>query len=572
MINLSHTDDSEGNAPLEDVSDVISNDELFFLNTLKDLCIPFIRPQFTSHGVKYDSIADLVTYYSEEELTRLLESLTRKGIVDKIDYGVVIMCPECESPNHMTLLVCPKCNSTKVRKKEKIRHHPCGYWGDLGEFMDVFKLTCPSCEQTLDESKVGEDFSISDPYYECQDCDSLVPKNSLGLICNKCSKIFLPRDSNFTNPVGYRINEITPERLERLRVSNVSVVTSFMPKLEAPVEDDEVYDIPEALTEPSPEPVVEATPEPQTELIPEPTPEKKIEPSSESIVEPVTVPEPKYETPIHMETEPEAPESEAIIPAVEAVVKEPPVDMSVEIEPPKETFMFVSEPAPRLEPEPIEQPVVEPVSPQPVIKETVVLEEEPRVEPEAPQPIIHEKVEQTVEPISEPEEPKRVIKETVIQKKETQVEPVEPEPTQPPAQERREQATYHDYEVRPKRVSKEVVSNPKVLLVEEDQMMADIIIDILGDIQKPFEIYHVGNGVQAFKELRRHFNAVILDMELKSTKSIQLLQEMEKWKIKTPIYLLSNMGNVPKFKLNIQGVLKKKQSEYKKLREILYYL
>jgi hypothetical protein len=67
MIDQASFDDVE--ARVEAPDDELSSDERFFVKLLMDLKVQFIRPQFTSDGVRYDSLSEFTSHYSTNEIT-----------------------------------------------------------------------------------------------------------------------------------------------------------------------------------------------------------------------------------------------------------------------------------------------------------------------------------------------------------------------------------------------------------------------------------------------------------------------------------------------------------------------
>ena len=255
MIDQASFDDVE--ARVEAPDDELSSDERFFVKLLMDLKVQFIRPQFTSDGVRYDSLSEFTSHYSTNEITQLLESLTNKGYLEKVDYGVVALCPSCQSPTHLTMLVCQRCGSTKVRKMEKIRHHDCGYWGEVGEFVDGFRLRCPSCGEPLNETTTGKDWSVSDPYYECQECGSVVSKDSMRHVCKRCRSVYTPSEASIKNPVGFKVLESRQEKAANNKGSRGSnLMESLLETIEVNHKEESLPD--ESIEEPEPqEPEIE---------------------------------------------------------------------------------------------------------------------------------------------------------------------------------------------------------------------------------------------------------------------------------------------------------------------------
>ena len=280
-------------------------EEEFFLRQLQELGIKDVQPKFTSQGIEFNALSGLTTYYEPKEMIRLLESLTEKGILEKINYGTVALCPTCSSPVFMLTLACPRCGSLKVSKKELVKHLGCGHSGYSEEFVEGIQYRCPSCGAQArigDPAEAdGEQFKVSDSLYECEDCGAVRAKGLMSFNCIKCKARFTTKDIRYENPCGYRV-------VERAEPAPVPVVEPVQP---APAE---VLPADPEPAEPVPEPLEEAP-----ELGPFVEPEAPIEPKG-----PRTLDDPEYEALIEPEGQ-EPPEAEPQTPAVaQGEVEEPP--------------------------------------------------------------------------------------------------------------------------------------------------------------------------------------------------------------------------------------------------------
>lgn len=291
--------------PVKTVSH-INSEEDFFLQQLKDLGIKDVQPKFTSQGIEFNALTCLGNYYEPKEMVRLLESLTEKGLIEKINYGTVALCPECFSPVFMLTLACPRCGSLKVSKKELVKHIGCGYLGPSDKFVAGIHYMCPGCGA---QAKIGdasdegqEQFKVSDSLYECEDCGSVSAKAFTSFNCIKCKTRFTAKDIRYENPCGYRVVEAKPSVPKPVDIT-VQPEPEEEPSeelIEEPVEEAESDD-----PEPEPEPLavtlnleqikrLNELMEPQELDEPEEA-EIKIEVEAASPVEPELIPEPEPE-------------------------------------------------------------------------------------------------------------------------------------------------------------------------------------------------------------------------------------------------------------------------------------
>lgn len=486
-------------------------EESFFIELLEKQDPSIINVKFTKNGSQLVKIEQFKNYYSEPEIVQLLESLVAKGRIQKKEKGVVLLCPKCSSHAIMTLLICPRCGSAKVGRREDLYHANCEYWGPREEFIEGLLLRCPRCNELLDEDAPDGTpgyYSISDSHFECNDCGTSVSKNNLKMVCLKCSSKFTSVQASYLNSVSYIL---VPEG--EVVVPKKRPVKQRAPPVEKPVisepkkTEKPIISEPMQIEETEPQEIDE--PEVQLEPIQEEvTPEVKPEPEPESQQE--TIPQAKPELKEEIISEPKE-EVKKEKPKQEILQKS--IERLSKLLKPKKKKKRKKKSKPKKEP--VEKPVEEP-------------EEKPVEEPqEEPQEVSQE---EQMEEIQEESEKVEVIE------KEQQVEPF--------AQ--------------------------KVLLIVENVTVSEFIIESLEEVKTPIEVLHVDDGKTALKELRTKYDVVIIDLDLKTIESKLILKEMEKWEIMTPIIALSDDGHkIEKYSLNIQATLKKKQSDYRKIKKII---
>jgi CheY-like chemotaxis protein len=418
----------------------------------------------------------LQTYYEPREINKLLESLTRKGLVEKINYGTVGLCPRCSNPVLMITLACPKCGSLKVSKKELVKHVQCGYSGYSDEFIVGIHYVCPNCGVKDDNKKREiddeEPFKVSDSIYECEDCRTISAKALTSYSCIKCKTRFTSKDIRYENPCGYRTIEPGAALQKPIQEPSQS--------LDATMEEVEDGTDQEASA-------------------PAPIAEENLE-DNENVDEPIENDETK-ETNIFDETG--SPEELAECEAQSVDTQE-----EVNLEDVKDPI-DVDEPAEKSMTEPPIETVEEP---------TVDVDEHMENHPTEPQD----------EPMDETETHLTTGKQgflgRIFQKKEEQQQ------TKPS---------------KPVRVEKEVVkrSDATILLIEQDQDRADRIIKSLEKTRlQSLEVKHAPNGRVGLRELRKPYNAVIFDLSLSDIDPEIIVREISRWKISTPMIVITNDG------------------------------
>lgn len=414
----------------------INPEEEFFLHQLKELDIRDIQPRFTPQGIEFETLAGMQTYYEPAEMIKLLESLTDKGVLEKINYGTVGLCPGCSSPVFMLTLACPRCGSLKVSKKELVKHVECGHSGYSDEFVDGIRYVCPSCGAQAkisgDNEEDGEQFKVSDSLYECEDCRSVSAKALTSFNCIKCKTRFSSKDIRYENPCGYRLVEphvVSPERTQEQHQSQVEEEALDEPAQQIALGDSEQVEDLEA------EIAVTKETE-QVGMIEEPEAFDSLPPELEEII------------------------------AVEE--QETPVDLE------------------ELAEEELSDEAVEEESKQPKGAE------------------------------------KRGFLDRILSRKE------EPQPAKPAS---------------PIKVEKEVVkrSDATILLIEQDQYRADRIIKSLERTKlQSIEVKHAPSGKLGLRELRQPYDAVILDMNLSDMDPDQIVREISRWRVTTPLIVITD--------------------------------
>jgi len=186
---------------------VVSEREEHILQLIGDLEGEVLWVNGTQKGILPGDFDILKQHYKEIEALHLLDVLVKKGLLKRIDNGIVLLCPSCNSHNASILLSCPSCSSHELRRKQKIVHKKCGHWGVSDEFISDGALKCPNCEAraTLDDFKGGEEFSYSDPYYECSKCRFTTNRGMYLHLCKSCGERFNISKAVQIEQTGYKL-------------------------------------------------------------------------------------------------------------------------------------------------------------------------------------------------------------------------------------------------------------------------------------------------------------------------------------------------------------------------------
>ncbi|TFH17281.1 hypothetical protein E4H04_05250 [Candidatus Bathyarchaeota archaeon] len=536
MISDQSTQSSESNAQYS--SPLLTVEESFFIELLQKREKSTINIKFTTGGAQFGNLESFTNYYTEDEILRLLESLVSKKMIVKQEKGVVLLCPKCGGHSNMSILVCPRCGSMKVGRKEDINHLECKYWGPREEFIDGILLRCPRCDELLDEKATEGTsgyFNMSDTYFECQDCGIAVSKSNITKICIKCNNKYTTVQASYLNSVSYVLASVVPEKAHKRPPKTIQEKIEERSKVQ-PLKESKAISNQE-----SPPSIIEEKQELEPEKL------KKIEQEAPEIEE-------------SSASLGERNNSETVIEQ-----KEIPVESKIE--------EINSERIDELTEEFIKKPVDEPVE-EPV--EAMITELEPDVildSSETSEPAIEEKPKQEIL-----QTPFRLVTDLFKKKprkKPTRKQKSRPEPESEPEYDD-EDFDYEDEPVfeEPRPVKTFVDQEAyKILMIVENVTVSEFIIESLEGVKKPINVIHIDDGSMALKELRHKYDALILDLDLKTVNSKFLLSEMEKWSIMTPIIAVSdNVERLDKYVLNVEIVLKKKQAEINKIRKILQKL
>ncbi len=586
MISDQRSESSNGN--VEVPARGLTVEESFFLELLQKKEKPVISLKFTQKGAKVGTLEPFSNYYNEAEIIRLLESLVSKKALIKQERGTVLLCPKCGGHANMSILVCPRCGSTKIGRNEDLNHVECEYWGPREEFIDGVLLRCPRCDELLDERAIEGTsgyFSVSDPYFECQDCETAVSKNNLTMVCIKCSNKYTTVQASYLNSVSYTLAQgvsvkpqSEPPKSIQQRMKAKYKSEPVVEKEPAPEAEPELISV-EEKTQEIPKDIEKV-------LVREPEIAEKVEIVQESPEEPKKIqlnvlPEPE----VIPETEPEPEIEIRFVPEPEPVREEPVSEEKIEteIEPEpvpkrkkrKKKKSILQNPMNRLSDMLKKKPKNKPEKKKKSIKKTVITNKikpkpmprpEPEIEEEEYESIeLEEEYSQEPEPVEEevdPEEEYAPVEDEFESEEEYEPETIEYE-EKPVPQNR-------FYERTPKPMAPAKPESCQILMVVENVTVSEFVIESLERVKKPINVLHIEDGHMALKELKLKYDALILDFELRSIESKFILSEMEKWGIMTPIIVLSDADpKLDKYILNIEAVLKKKQGSINKIGGIL---
>lgn len=121
-----------------------------------------------------------------------LESLARRGVLDKTFEEKVYICPGCGAEGMQYTTACQGCGSAHTVETELFEHMECGHIAPREEFaVAPEEFVCPGCGSELD-SLEGIERGVR---HVCQDCESYFETPEHGLRCRDCEDIYVPGDA-----------------------------------------------------------------------------------------------------------------------------------------------------------------------------------------------------------------------------------------------------------------------------------------------------------------------------------------------------------------------------------------
>jgi hypothetical protein len=145
-------------------------------------------------------------------LKQILDSLTRRGLLDSELSDKILTCKSCDSPNVQLKNLCPVCNSMNLSKHNVLEHFACGFVERQEHFQTPSgDLVCPKCHAKL--HMVGSDYRNLSQMYVCVVCNSR-NKDLLQIMkCAECSAAFGVDEENEQYLYAYTLNEHAAQKM-----------------------------------------------------------------------------------------------------------------------------------------------------------------------------------------------------------------------------------------------------------------------------------------------------------------------------------------------------------------------
>ena len=212
--------------------------ELELLTYLIDEGVKKLDSYAIKHNEKLGQLKERTTKFSREEILDLLESMSKKGIIETTMSEPNLHCPKCDSQEVKAKFVCPKCISSVVHKYEILEHPYCGYRGTWKEFKKNEELICPKCHTILSKitdnlkSIKKEHYKVIGSIFECEKCKNRMSKPDIRFNCNKCGENFSWIESIYKENPIYTISDAVYKQISQIDDIKVLIIEDFEPEAE----------------------------------------------------------------------------------------------------------------------------------------------------------------------------------------------------------------------------------------------------------------------------------------------------------------------------------------------------
>jgi len=196
-----------------------------FTKFLMNGSLKIVEPEPRSDGVYTYPDVENITGLSPRSVEDLLEKLAEKEILIRELYTVVAICPFCGESRFVTELVCPLCDSSKLKRGLTIEHLECGY---IGFEEEVKNMICPKCGKKM--RALGVDYRKPGVMYRCLSCKSFTSKPAKKFACLKERHVFYEEEAASKEIYSYRLNPEKKPFVERWIVNLKPVVETLVAK------------------------------------------------------------------------------------------------------------------------------------------------------------------------------------------------------------------------------------------------------------------------------------------------------------------------------------------------------
>jgi translation initiation factor 2 beta subunit (eIF-2beta)/eIF-5 len=145
-------------------------------------------------------------------ISKLLDSLARKGFLESEMSDKMLTCKTCGSANLRLISMCPECKSMRLSRHSILEHFACG----LIDKQEAFKksngdLVCPKCQGKL--HLIGSDYRNLSQMYVCNECNAMNKDLLESMKCAECGTVSPVEEETENYLFSYSLDPSAMERL-----------------------------------------------------------------------------------------------------------------------------------------------------------------------------------------------------------------------------------------------------------------------------------------------------------------------------------------------------------------------
>jgi len=156
--------------------------------------------------------AERITGDDTATVSKWLEGLVAKKVLEKRFVSKLIMCPKCGSANTPVHYCCPHCRSVEIDKKALFEHLACGVIDKEDNFRKNGRLICPRCSRQLGE--LGITHRSVGTWFLCRTCQKAFDRPQSFHVCGRCKEFFVVEDAVLSDVFAYGLSKGAEDELK----------------------------------------------------------------------------------------------------------------------------------------------------------------------------------------------------------------------------------------------------------------------------------------------------------------------------------------------------------------------
>ena len=154
---------------------------------------------------------DLADLKLGKEGSKLLEQMSKDGLLIESGVTTILSCPNCGKPDYLAILRCVKCGQSSIRRERLIEHKADGCVQPESAFRSgEGGYRCPCCGRALKPT----DYRVLGGWFVCGRCGEKQQQPKLEFRCLVCETIFTEATANTQRLSDYKISEKGMAQLE----------------------------------------------------------------------------------------------------------------------------------------------------------------------------------------------------------------------------------------------------------------------------------------------------------------------------------------------------------------------